>query len=272
MISYAPEGGSVGPHVDDYDVFLIQLSGHRLWKISEDFCFDAIEGVDLRILKTFEAEQQWLCEPGDLLYLPPNVAHHGVAQRLQDAEGKEIDCMTASVGYRAPSLKTMTSDYVNFLNENNHAGKRFTDSAPVRPAHHAEISDDTIEQFIDDLKRGLTVEPAQVKRWLGQYCSDNKAFDEFISNNGDCNFDTLCKITEQSSLQQSPFSQFLFSKLDQGALLFVNGRSYDVSLPFATTICDDEILDFKKLQQIMHSDEKNILLSLFNDGAIITSD
>ncbi len=79
MISYAPEGGSVGPHVDDYDVFLIQLSGHRLWKISEDFCFDAIEGVDLRILKTFEAEQQWLCEPGDLLYLPPNVAHHGVA-------------------------------------------------------------------------------------------------------------------------------------------------------------------------------------------------
>ena len=272
MISYAPEGGSVGPHVDDYDVFLIQLSGHRLWKISEHFCFDAIEDVDLRILKTFEAEQQWLCEPGDLLYLPPNVAHHGVAQRLQNTQGNEIDCMTASVGYRAPSLKTMTSDYVNFLNENNHAGKRFTDSAPVKPAHHAEISDDTVSQFIDDLKQGLTLEPAQVKRWLGQYCSDNKAFDEFTSENGNCDFDTLCKIAKQSSLTPSPYSQFLFSKLDQGALLFVNGDSYDVSLNFATLLCDDAPLDFAQLRQIMNEEEKDILLSLFNSSAIIADD
>lgn len=272
MISYAPEGGSVGPHVDDYDVFLIQLSGHRLWKISEHFCSDAIEGVDLRILKTFEAEQEWLCQPGDLLYLPPNVAHHGVAQHLQDNQGNEVDCMTASVGYRAPSLKTMTSDYVNFLNENNHASKRFTDSAPVKPAHHAEISDDTVSQFIDELKQGLTLEPTQVKHWLGQYCSDNKAFEEFTSDNGDVDFDTLCEIAEQSPLAPSPYSQFLFSKLDQGALLFVNGDSYDVSLSFATLLCDDAPLDFTQLQQIMSDEEKAVLLSLFNSGAIIADE
>ncbi len=272
MISYAPEGGSVGPHVDDYDVFLIQLSGHRLWKISEHFCFDAIEGVDLRILKTFEAEQQWLCEPGDLLYLPPNVAHHGVAQRLQDEQGKEIDCLTASVGYRAPSLKTMTSDYINFLNESTHAARRFTDSRPVKPEHHAEISDDTVDQFIDDLKQGLTLDPAQVKRWLGQYCSDNKAFEEFVNDNADSDFDTLCEIAGQCSLLQSPFSQFLFSKLDQGALLFVNGDSYDISLNFARLLCDDTALDFAQLQQIMSENEKAVLLSLFNSGAIITDE
>ncbi len=272
MISYAPEGGSVGPHVDDYDVFLIQLSGQRLWKISEHFSDEAIEGVDLRILKTFDAEQEWLCNPGDLLYLPPNVAHHGVAQRFQGAQGNDVDCMTASVGYRAPSLKTITSDYVNFLNENMHDSTRFTDNAPVKPEHHAEISDDTVSQFIDYLKQGLSLEPAQVKRWLGQYCSDNKAFEEFSTAQGEAEYDELTAIAAQYSLAQSPYSNFLFSKLALDALLFVNGTCYEVSLPFAELLCKNESLDVDQLQRIMNEEEKGILLSLFNNGSIVVKD
>jgi len=276
MISYAPEGGSVGPHIDDYDVFLIQLSGQRLWKISEHFDDDTIEGVDLRILKNFSAEQEWLCCAGDMLYLPPNVAHHGVAQSVSDEQGNEEDCMTASVGYRAPSLKTITSDYINFLNENTHSTTRFTDSSPVRPAAHAEISDDTVSQFVDYLKQGLTLEHEQVKRWLGQYCSDNKAFEELNfkelgDDQGSIEYDELADIAARSSLMQSPYSNFLFSGTQHTALLFVDGSSYETSKPFAELMCNDDLINFQQLKQIMTTGDKKTLLTLFNNGAVIVS-
>ena len=81
MISYAPTHGSVGPHLDNYDVFLLQVQGRRHWHINEnDYTEDDfIEDLELKILKDFEAKQDWILEPGDMLYLPPGIAHHGVA-------------------------------------------------------------------------------------------------------------------------------------------------------------------------------------------------
>ena len=107
MVSYAAPGGSVGPHTDNYDVFLLQASGKRRWEIStrtvsdEDF----IPGLDLKVLKTFEAEQGWLLEAGDMLYLPPGVIHHGVA--VDDVDSG--DCITISIGFRAPNLTELCS-------------------------------------------------------------------------------------------------------------------------------------------------------------------
>lgn len=265
MISYAPTGGSVGPHVDDYDVFLIQLSGQRLWKITETFSSEALEEVDLRILKKFTAEQEWLCNPGDMLYLPPNVAHHGVAVEHRD------NCMTASVGFRAPSLKTITSDYIHFLNENVHNATRFTDKAPVIiPGHHAEITADTVSQFTEYLQQGISLEPELVTQWLGKYCSDNKAFDDII-NEDYHHIDSayLDNLGTQTTFVQSPYSHFLFSYSGENALLFVNGDSYKVSKPFAEIVCDD-VIDFQQLQQVMTDIDREVLLVLFNKGAIST--
>jgi len=94
MISWASEGGGVGPHFDSYDVFLLQASGRRRWRIGRQRDFSLQDGVPLKILQHFEAEEEWVLEPGDMLYLPPRWAHDGVA------EGGE--CMTYSVGFRAP--------------------------------------------------------------------------------------------------------------------------------------------------------------------------
>ncbi len=94
MVSYAVDGGGVGPHVDDYDVFLWQAQGRRRWRIARHFDPRLVPGLPVRILANFEAEQEWLLEPGDLLYLPPGVAHDGVA---------EGECITVSVGFRAPT-------------------------------------------------------------------------------------------------------------------------------------------------------------------------
>lgn len=274
MISYAPTGGSVGAHVDDYDVFLIQLSGQRLWQISEHYSPETLSDVDLRILKNFTAEQEWLCSPGDLLYLPPGVAHHGVAQSCKNAQGLDQHCMTASIGFRAPSLKTITSDYVHYLNQNSHGAERFTDKAPVIPAHHAEISDDTVSQFIDYLKQGITLEHEQVKRWLGQYCSDNKAFEDVEQNHieSEINFKQLCTNAAQSSLKPSPYSRFLFSVTDKTALLFVNGESFKVSKEFAKALCDDEGYDLQQLLTLMTADDKTVLLQMYNNGSIFITE
>lgn len=267
MISYAPTGGSVGAHTDAYDVFLVQLSGQRLWKISQHYSAETLKDTDLSILKYFTAEQEWLLNPGDMLYLPPNVAHHGIAQ--QDNSGRNQDCMTASVGFRAPSLKTMTSDYVHYINENIDPGARYRDKSPVKPAHHAEISEDTVSHFIEQLKQGLTLDHEQVKRWLGHYCSDNKTFEDFAYQQNNINYDELANIASQTILEQSPYSNFLFSHTRQAALLFVDGRDYEVSDSFAELLCKEDRVDFKSLEKVMTEKDKTVFLSLYNDGAII---
>ena len=92
MISYASDGGGVGPHFDSYDVFLLQVQGRRRWRIGRLADDTLREGLPLKVLANFEAEEEWLLEPGDMLYLPPRWAHDGTA---------EGECMTCSIGFRA---------------------------------------------------------------------------------------------------------------------------------------------------------------------------
>ena len=103
MASFAPEGGSVGPHFDQYDVFLLQVEGRRRWQVGAQCGADdaTVAGTPLNILADFVATQEWVLEPGDMLYLPPRVAHWGVALE---------DCMTFSVGFRAPSMADLLAE------------------------------------------------------------------------------------------------------------------------------------------------------------------
>jgi 50S ribosomal protein L16 3-hydroxylase len=94
MVSWASNGGGVGPHFDSYDVFLLQLQGRRRWRIGRLADPELVPGLPLKILANFEAEEEFLLEPGDMLYLPPRWAHDGVA---------EGECLTASIGFRAPT-------------------------------------------------------------------------------------------------------------------------------------------------------------------------
>ncbi|QWE21414.1 cupin domain-containing protein [Polynucleobacter sp. AP-Kolm-20A-A1] len=102
MISIAGIGGGVGPHFDSYDVFLIQMSGRRQWKISEQKDLSLSPNLPLKILKNFKPEKDWVLEPGDMLYLPPHVAHDGIAL--------DSGCQTWSVGFRSPSFKELLQE------------------------------------------------------------------------------------------------------------------------------------------------------------------
>lgn len=102
MASFATDGGGVGPHVDSYDVFLIQAHGRRRWRISRQRDLALVDGLPLKILADFRPTADWVLEPGDVLYLPPGVAHDGVALG---------ECITLSVGFRAPAWQELVEPW-----------------------------------------------------------------------------------------------------------------------------------------------------------------
>ena len=129
MASYATDGGGVGPHVDSYDVFLIQAHGRRRWRISRQRDLGLVDGLPLAILADFRPSAEWVLEPGDLLYLPPGVAHDGVALG---------ECITLSVGFRAPAWQELVEPW--FLQQADRArlAGRYGDPG-ARPARHPGV-------------------------------------------------------------------------------------------------------------------------------------
>ena len=154
MISFAAPGGSVGPHFDNYDVFLLQAQGKRNWKIGQMCNSESplLQHADLRILAEFEESAEWVLEPGDMLYLPPRLAHFGIA---------EDDCMTYSVGFRAPSAAEVLTHFTDFLAQYLTDEERYTDadaqpvSDPHRP-HRAHDRDHREGRRDPDPAAGLT--------------------------------------------------------------------------------------------------------------------
>ncbi|HIM95235.1 MAG TPA: cupin domain-containing protein [Gammaproteobacteria bacterium] len=156
MISYAAKGGSVGPHFDYYDVFLLQGSGKRRWHISSKHCEldNYIDDMPLRIMNTFEAEHVWDVEPGDVLYVPPKVAHHGVS--LDD------ECTTLSFGYRAYSTQEISESidqqsedegryYQDPIWNNENTPALIPNSAITQAQQMLDISADAFACFITQL-------------------------------------------------------------------------------------------------------------------------
>jgi 50S ribosomal protein L16 3-hydroxylase len=136
MISYATEGGGVGPHFDSYDVFLLQAHGQRKWRIGRQKKFELQEGVPLKILKSFKPEAEFVLNPGDMLYLPPGYAHDGIAVG---------ECMTYSIGFKVPRSAELASELLMGLSEEmaENAGSNF-DVIYQDPCQAAAIKDASI--------------------------------------------------------------------------------------------------------------------------------
>ena len=165
MVSYAPDGGGVGPHFDSYDVFLLQGCGQRLWRISEQEDLSLVEGAPLRILQNFNVEKEWTLSAGDMLYLPPHVAHWGIAIG---------DCMTYSIGFRAPSAEELSGEFLNYLQMNRELSGRYSDPDLALQFHPSEINADMVKKvgaILDSLKWN----EGDVTNFLGQYLSEPKA-------------------------------------------------------------------------------------------------
>lgn len=165
MVSWASDGGGVGPHLDSYDVFLLQVQGRRRWRIGRVGDERLVDGAPLKILRRFEPEQEWLLEPGDLLYLPPRWGHDGVA---------DGECMTASIGFRAPTDAGLARELLQRLADAiDEPGRLYRDPGQPATAAPAELPAPLTAFARRALERAL-VEPGAFERALGEVLSEPK--------------------------------------------------------------------------------------------------
>jgi 50S ribosomal protein L16 3-hydroxylase len=222
MISYAEHGGSVGPHVDEYDVFLIQAQGRRRWLIDPEPAYDAptVPELDLRILGSFQARDTYLVEPGDLLYLPPGVPHWGIAAG---------PCMTWSVGFRAPAWRELSASWCEHIAEYRLPARRYADPGIGVQNHSGEILAEVFDHIRQTLERGLTAASDEdFQEWFGRFVTEPKEqLHVFPSERPITASDFRDALNAGHSLRRNGYSRMAFCRVRRGiSLLFVNGESY----------------------------------------------
>lgn len=214
MVSYAPDGGGVGPHFDSYDVFLLQGIGKRLWRVSKQQDLSLIENAPLKILKSFVSEQEYILEAGDMLYLPPQIAHWGIAVG---------DCMTYSIGFRAPKAQELGIEFLSFMQDKISLQGLYQDPDLSLQTHPSDISSSMVSQVSNMLKT-ITWNDEIVAEFLGMYLSEPKQ---------DVIFETPRKLSAEKfnlQLAQKPILLALKSQvLCYKGLCFINGEKLEVA-------------------------------------------
>lgn len=250
MISYAPEGGSVGPHTDSYDVFLLQAHGTRHWQISDKPLSDAVfrDDTDLRILQQFSADKQWELQPGDMLYLPPHFAHHGVAKD---------PCLTFSIGFRAPSQLQLLDAFSHTLLEQDIAEKLYSDADVNTITSATEIDSSAIQRFQNLLLQTLNENSDLLPLAVGRLVTETKSTLQDLAEEFVTDKPTLTELDVRFNsgehLQRNEYLRFAWHKNSAEAYLFVAGEAFSVELAAA------EHLSWLTTQdQIQHKDWQSI--------------
>ena len=251
MVSYAPHGGGVGPHFDSYDVFLLQGQGKRLWRISEQSDLSLVEGAPLRILKHFDTKQEWLLEAGDMLYLPPHLAHWGIAV----SDGNQ-DCMTYSIGFRAPKNQELASEFLGFMQDKINQefiplSGLYQDANLRLQAHPAEISTDMLATVSAQLQ-SIQWAIGTVAEFLGCYLSEPKSHVVFDSNK---------KISRAAFLKQA---SSLGLSLDLKSLMLFEGERFYLNGEM-TTYTGKAAATLKKLADYRQLSATDLASHLNND-------
>jgi 50S ribosomal protein L16 3-hydroxylase len=265
MVSYATDGGGVGAHYDHYDVFLVQGLGQRRWQLGGlcDADTPLLEHDDLRLLANFEVKEEWVLDPGDILYIPPRVAHKGVA--VGD------DCMTYSVGFRAPSQEELVEGWAESIAERSGDDDRYGDPGLKLQSNAGEITPDAIAQLHAMVTQSLDDRQAFAE-WFGKYATSPKnpnidwepeqPFTDDDMRNG---------LNDAVPIIRNPASRFAYICADDDAVhLMVDGRSTHCSgdlAKFARDLCGNTRLATDP--GITQSAEVcSLVLELLNRGSI----
>lgn len=220
MVSYARDGGGVGPHFDNYDVFLVQGMGRRRWRIGQrcDATTPLLPHDHLRLLAEFDCEEEWVLEPGDILYVPPGVAHDGVA--VSD------HCMTYSVGFRAPSRGDLVSAWADHVLDTLGEDDRYTDTELSTDAHPGEITASALAQ-LQNMALGALADRTAFASWFGRYVTEPKDDELDWSPEEPITSADLIIADAAVAFERNPASRFSFVRHERDAvMLFVDGASY----------------------------------------------
>lgn len=223
MISFATDGGGVGPHFDSYDVFLLQAHGKRRWKIGPQKDLSLVDGLPLKILKNFKPQEEFLLEPGDMLYLPPHYAHDGVA---------EGECMTYSIGFRSPSYQEMGEAFLQFMADSIDLPGRYADPELETSNKPAEIPRHMLSTIAAELNKVRFTEE-DVTIFLGEHLSEPKHNVFFKGPAKPLTVGRFGEALAKRGVVLSLKTQMLY----RGKHVFINGES------FAVGRGDKQILD-----------------------------
>ncbi|PZQ25880.1 MAG: cupin, partial [Ectopseudomonas oleovorans] len=254
MISFAAPGGGVGPHFDNYDVFLLQAHGHRRWQIGQMCDADSplLPHADLKILAQFEPTDEWVLAPGDMLYLPPCLAHCGTA---------EDDCMTYSVGFRAPSAAEVLTHFTDFLGQFLPDEERYSD-ADIQPSEDPnQIQRDALERLKALLNEHMSDERL-LMTWFGQFMTEPK-YPELVAGIEIEEEDFLGALEDGAILIRNPSARMAWSEVGEDLVLFASGQSRLVSArlrELLKLICSADALHVENLGAWLADDEGRTLL------------
>ena len=266
MISYAPAGGGVGAHIDSYDVFLLQGMGRRRWRIGNAPVEDdtLVDDLDVSILAHFEWTDEYVLEPGDLLYLPPRIAHEGVALD---------DCLTLSIGFRAPSHAEIVAGFLEHALQTLPDSVFYSDPDLTIPTHPGEISPEAIDQVRSVLKNVLEDETA-LREWFGTFMTESRRGFESEALEDEVDPDALLDaIREGADVAHTPDARFAYVELSGGErTLFARGQAYRLEreIAFAAPLlADRRRIPAAELQPYLDSpDFAELLAALVGDGVL----
>lgn len=255
MVSYAPKGGGVGPHFDDYDVFLLQGHGHRRWQISQQEDRALVEGAPHKVLQNFIVEQEWVLEPGDMLYLPPQCAHNGIA---------EDDCMTYSIGFRTPSYQELAEQFLVYLQDHVCVDGMYADPGLKEQSHPSEISPAMLQQVEHAISK-VQWGKREIAAFLGNYLSDPKPHIFFDPPARPLPFARFEQVLQQRGVALDLKTQMLC----HGHTVFINGDEHTVHKASYPTL--RELADTRQLAATasLTPEVTDLLYQWYTDGYIV---
>lgn len=216
MLSYAADGGSVGPHVDHYDVFLLQGFGRRRWRLGGRPGEAAVarDDTEWNVLAEFDTQVETLLEPGDALYLPPGIAHWGIA---------EGECITVSIGFRAPAIAEVLDGYAAHIAARLSDTRRYRDPDPdaAQTGHPGEIDPATLQRLLDQVRAEFSV--AAFADWFGEFVTLPRYPPDADATDADV---TRRALVAGARVMPRRDARFAFVDTDSGLLLFANGARF----------------------------------------------
>ena len=266
MISFATDGGSVGPHYDQYDVFLLQAEGQREWRIGQ-MCSehdDFLKETKLRLLAKFEETDRWVLEPGDMLYLPPRLAHYGISQG---------NCQTYSIGFRAPSQSELMHSLVDQIDASTNEDQRYGDSDLALQEHSGEISEAALQQVREFMIQALE-DPILLSDTIGKLMTEAKYPQEHSDDDqaGNKNYSASdLKFDLQTlDIQRELHSRFAFNRKNDNHSFYAAGKVYPISsnsLELVQYLTKQRQYNGRELQSFCENkDNEKLLLNLWQDG------
>ncbi|MDF3196302.1 cupin domain-containing protein [Pseudomonas sp. 1928-m] len=267
MVSFAVPGGGVGPHFDNYDVFLLQGYGKRRWQVGQVCDSDSpmLQHADLKILAEFVKTEEWVLEPGDMLYLPPLLAHCGTA---------EDDCMTYSVGFRAPSAAEVLTHFTDFLGQFLPDEERYSDADAQPTSDPTQIQRDALDRLKALLTEHMSDERL-LMTWFGQFMTEPK-YPELIAGIEIDEEGFLAGLENGAILIRNPSARMAWSEVGDDLVLFASGQSRLLSASLRELlklVCAADALHIENLGAWLADDEgRNLLVELVKQGSLEFAD